>query len=146
MGFFQWLFGKRRETKSELRPAFEVRTGGPDPGVVASVDALLREANDLPIGAVREHAIAHIKVSLQGDYFLNGKQTSLEELQRECARLARIRGLVFYYRENPMEEPPSQAEAVIRAATQARLPLTFAARDYDPEVKVADYFLPAGSW
>jgi hypothetical protein len=103
----------------------------------------MREANELPIGSVRGHAVAHFKVDLGGSYFLNGKRVSLEDVKKECARLKQIGGVVFYYRETPGEEPPAEAEAVIAAICEARLPLTFAGRDYDPAVKVAEYFLPA---
>jgi hypothetical protein len=124
---------------------------GPDPRAVVSVESLMREANELPIGPVRAHAVAHFKVVVRGGYFLNGKSVSLEEIRMECARLVQIGGVVFYYRENTEEEPaPEVYEAVIApviaAIAQARLPMTFAGRDYDPEVKVAEYSLPAEAW
>src|SRR5262245_16653591 len=145
MGFFDWLFGTRRETEPKPHSAPEQRPDGADPRAVANVESLMREAKELPIGSIREHAVAHFKVDRRGGYFLNGKRVSLEEVKRECARLDQIGGLVFYYRDNPAEEPPHGAEAVIDAICEARLPLTFAGRDYDPEVKVAEYFLPEGA-
>ena len=104
------------------------------------------EAKQLPIGSVRGHSVAHFKVDLSGSYFLNGKRVSLEEVKKECARLKQLGGVVFYYREKPGEEPPAEAQAVIATICEARLPLTFAGRDYDPAVKVAEYFLPSGTW
>jgi hypothetical protein len=106
----------------------------------------MREAKELPIGSVRGHAVAHVKVDLRGSYYLNGKRASLEELRKECARLNQIGGLVLYYRENPTEEPPPEAEAIIATICEARLPVTFAGRDYDPAVKVAQYLLPPRAW
>jgi hypothetical protein len=134
----------RRADAGQDAPA--QRTDGVDPAAVAAVESLMREARELPIGAVRGHAVAHFKVDLRGGYWVNGKRSSLEELRGECARLARIGGVVIYYRENPTQEAPPGAQAVIEAVCRAGLPLTFAARDYDPEVKVADYLLPAGAW
>ena len=90
--------------------------------------------------------MAHFKVDPQGGYFLNGKRVSLEEVKTECVRLQKIAGLVLYYRENPKEDPPREAAAVIAAICEAGLPTTFAGRDYDPRVKVADYLLPPGTW
>jgi hypothetical protein len=118
---------------------------GADPGAVANVDSLMQEAKELPIGSVRGHAVAHVKVDLRGGYFLNAKRVSLEELRTECARLSEIGGVVFYYRENPTAEPPPEAEAVIATICEARLALVFASRDYDSTVQVAEYFLPAGA-
>src|SRR5205823_1522460 len=120
----------------------EQRPVGVDPRALANVESLMREARELPIGSVREHAVAHFKVDLRGGYFVNGKCVSLEEVKKECARLNQIGGVVFYYRENLGEEAPREAEVVIDAICDARLPLTFASRDYDPMVKVAEYFLP----
>jgi hypothetical protein len=145
MGFFDWLFGSRRKPEPQAPSTLEQRTDGADPRAVASIESLMREARELPIGSVREHAVAHFKVDMQGGYFLNGKPMSLEGVKKECARLGQIGGFVFYYRENPEEEPPEDAEAVIDAIAEARLPLSFASRDYDPEVKVAEYFLRAGA-
>src|SRR5262249_26547668 len=114
---------------------------------VARLEALMREAKGLPIGSVRGHAVAHLKVDyFRRSYFLNGKRASLEELRTEFARLGQIGGAVFYYKVNPTEEMPPEAEAAIAAICEARLPVMFAARDYDPAVKVAEYFLPEGAW
>jgi hypothetical protein len=117
-----------------------------DPVAVANMESLMREARELPIGSVRGHAVAHFKVDARGGYFLNGKRVSLRKLKKECVRLEKIGGFVFYYREHPGEDPPRKAGAVIAAICEARLPLTFAGRDYDPKVKVAEYLLPTGAW
>jgi hypothetical protein len=118
-----------------------------DPRGVANLQSLMREADVLPIGSVPGHAVAHLKVDyLRGRYFLNGKCASLEELRRDFARLGHVGGLVFYYKENPTVEMPPEAEAALAAICEARLPVAFAVRDYDPAVKVADYFLPEGAW
>jgi hypothetical protein len=118
-----------------------------DPVVTANLEALLAEAKGLPIGSVRGHAVAHLKVDyVTGRYSLNGKGATREGLRSELARLALIGGLVFYYREGPAGTMPPEAEAAIHAICNARLPVTFTGRDYDPAVKVADYFLPEGTW
>ena len=111
----------------------------------------MREANELPIGAVRGHAVAHFKVDARGGYFVDGARVSLEEVKRECARLQQIGGVIFYYRENTGQEPSREVydaviAPVIQAITEARLPVTFAGRDYDPKVKVDEYFLPEEAW
>jgi hypothetical protein len=134
-------------------PAFSVAAGVEpvrfvDPEVAANLEELMREAKGLPIGSVRAHAVAHLKVDyFRGSYFLNGKSASLEELRTEFARLGRIGGAVLYYKEgSPTEKLPPEAEVALAAICEARLPVTFAARDYDPAVKIAEYFLPKGTW
>jgi hypothetical protein len=106
----------------------------------------MHEAAETPIGSVRGLAVAHFKVDAQGCYSLNGRRVLLRGVKRECARLARIGGAVLYYRENPTKDPPPEAEALIAAVSEARLPASFARRDYDPGVKVSDYFFPPGAW
>jgi hypothetical protein len=105
------------------------------------LECLIRESAELPIGSVRDHAIAHIKVDLQGAYYLNGKRVSIEEVQVECVRLNKFKGLVLYYRDKPNEAGPPEAIAVVNAICATGVPLAFAGRDYDPKVKVGDYFL-----
>jgi hypothetical protein len=171
MGFFNWLFGRRQKAQPTPPPAafqhdvtpppaafqHDVTMDVPqadlgvspfaDPKAVANVESLMREAKGLPIGSVRGNAVAHVKVDYaRGSYFLNGKRASLEELRREFARLAQVGGVVFYYKESPTEQMPPEAEAALAAICEARLPVTFAARDYDPTVKVAEYYLPEGAW
>jgi hypothetical protein len=118
-----------------------------DPEVAANLKALMREAKGVPIGSVRAHAVAHLKVDYsRGSYFLNGKSASLEEIRTEFARLGQIGGAVLYYKDGSTEKMPPEAEVALAAICEARLPVTFAARDYDPAVKVAEYFLPEGAW
>ena len=166
MGFFDWVFRKRR--KVDLTPPvisqYYVTMDGPqidlevwpevilskDGGTVSSADVanlVMKEVEGLPIGSVRGHAVAHLKVDyFRGGYFLNGKRASLEKLRREFARLAQIGGLVFYYKQNPTAQIPAEAKAAIDAIIEARLPVTFAARDYDPSIRVSEYVFPKGSW
>jgi hypothetical protein len=118
----------------------------PDPVAMAAVLSMMHEAKELPIGSVRGHAVAHLKVDPWGCIFLNGKRVSLEEVKEELARLKGIGGVVFYYRDNPAEAPPPVSTALVAAVCEARLPLTFARRDYDPGVKVAEYLFPSGAW
>jgi hypothetical protein len=128
-----------------------MNTDRPDPRLVVNRESWMREVEELPIGSVRWHTVAHVKVDyLRRSYFLNGKCATLEELRREFARLEQIGGVIFWYTENPKEEMPPGGEAVLAAILAVireapTLPLMFATRDYDPAVKVAEYFPPAGT-
>jgi hypothetical protein len=91
---------------------------------------------------VRGHAVAHLKEDYsRGTYFLNGKSATLEELRTEFSRLGRIGGAVLYYKANPTDGMPPEAETALAAICAALLPVTFASRDYDPAARVAEYFL-----
>jgi hypothetical protein len=131
------VFGARQEPKAESRYMIW-QQHGTHPRAVAAVSALMRES-EVPIGSVRERAVAHVKVDRRGGLFLNGQRVPVEEVERECARVGRIGGLVFYYREDPAGTAPPGVEAVIRAICEEGLPVTLAGRDYDPDLKVAEY-------
>lgn len=74
---------------------------------------------------------AKVKVDREGRIHLNGHVTSLEGLK---AQLARVEA-VFYFRENPGEEPPPHVAAVIdsvvAAITAERLRVFLAKEDFD---------------
>jgi hypothetical protein len=75
--------------------------------------------------------IAKVKVTQTGVIYLNGKKASMEELRQEFARLKQVNGVVWYYRENPQEEPPPQAMAVVEAIVEAQLPVRLPEEGFD---------------
>ncbi|MCH7895661.1 MAG: hypothetical protein IH782_02005 [candidate division NC10 bacterium] len=83
-------------------------------------------------GAVQEFAeVAKVKVDQAGTIYLNGKTVSIEELKQEFSRLKQVKGEVWYHRENPQGEPPTQAMAVIQAIVDAKLPVKLLEKDFD---------------
>jgi biopolymer transport protein ExbD len=74
--------------------------------------------------------VAQVKVTADGKVFLNGAETTLENLQAEFARLSAADGSVIYYRENPEGEPHPIAEQVIQAVIEAQLPIQFSEQDF----------------
>jgi hypothetical protein len=83
------------------------------------------------LGGNPRGAAAKVKVDSEGRIHLNGQVTSLEGLK---AQLARVKA-VFYFRENPDEEPPPHVAAVIdsvvAAITAERLPVKLEEKDFD---------------
>lgn len=67
--------------------------------------------------------IAKVKVDRAGRIYLNGGIVSLEALKREFSRLQKVNGAVWYHRENPHQDPPPEALAVLQAIIDARLPV-----------------------
>ena len=68
-----------------------------------------------------------------GDIYLNDTLVSLEDLKREFARLREVNGAVWYYRDDPDQEPSTQAapivDAVMQAIVEARIPVRLAKED-----------------
>lgn len=99
----------------------------------------LQESHARPLGSVLEHA-AHFKVDPNDGCLLNGRPVSLDDVKVECTRLSQGGGIAFYFRDNPQHALPQQLMSVIDSICEAKLPLVFAFRDYDPGVEVAQYF------
>ena len=83
MGFFDWLFGTRRTA-------------------VANVESLMRGARELPIGSVREHAVAHTVPGLV--VVAGGKYTTYRVMAKDAVDAA-VHGL-------HIKVPPSVTEKV----------------------------------
>lgn len=74
--------------------------------------------------------IANVNVTQGGTIYLDGKMVTLDVLKRKFASLKQANGTVWYYRENPQEEPPSQAMAVVEAVVEVHLPIKLAKKDF----------------
>jgi hypothetical protein len=75
--------------------------------------------------------IAKVKVDRAGRIYINGRIVTLEDLKREFSRLHKINGAVWYHRENPHQDPPPEALAVLQAIIDARLPVKLLEKDFD---------------
>ena len=75
--------------------------------------------------------IAKVKVDRAGRIYLNGRIVTLENLKREFSRLHMVNGAVWYHRENPHQDPPPEALAVLQAIIDARLPVKLLEKDFD---------------
>ena len=73
---------------------------------------------------------ARVKVTADGQIFMNGNPAAIEDLEVEFARLATVGGGVWYYRENPEAEPHPIAEEVLNAIIAAQLPIAFSEVDF----------------
>lgn len=82
------------------------------------------------VGSQHEE-IAKVKVDRAGRIYLNGTPTTIENLRREFTRLAASNGVVWYHREDPAGEPPPEAMEVIKAITDARLPVKLVEKDFE---------------
>jgi hypothetical protein len=84
--------------------------------------------------------IAKVGVSMDGRITLNGHASQIDEVRAEFTKLAREKGVVWYYREAPGAEPPANAMLVLNAIVNARLPVSMSTK---PDF--SDVVLPDGS-
>ena len=59
----------------------------------------------------------------------------MESLRESLKKLSQQKGVVWYYREAGMSEPPPEAKQVIQAVIDARLPIRLSSRpDYSDAI------------
>ena len=63
-----------------------------------------------------------------GALLLNGQPADLASIEAEFKRLQTEKGVVWYYRDNPMSEPSPAAMAVVQLVIQYRLPISFSSK------------------
>ena len=115
VSFTLWGFGAGAETmqtpaRSEASPSYD-----------ASIILAGREVGE----------IAKVKVDRAGRIYFNGRIVTLENLKRDLSRLHKVNGAVWYHRENPHQDPPPEALAVLQAIIDARLPVKLLEKDFD---------------
>jgi hypothetical protein len=80
--------------------------------------------------AAEPRHIARIAVLASGELRLDGRAITLDELDRALAKLPED-GVIWYFRENPLEEPTAQALATLEHLMDRRLPISFSSKaDY----------------
>jgi hypothetical protein len=84
--------------------------------------------------------IAKISIFQTGEIRLDNKIISFEELTKELNLLKDHKGVVWYYRENPNAEPPSQALKVIELIINMKIPVKLSS-----EPDFSDHIDPEGT-
>lgn len=82
------------------------------------------EKNNVP----EEGSILKISILTTNSIFLNGKEVSPDELMSALSEAKNKNGGVWYYRENPAEEPPPAASQVIQMVTDNKLPISMSTK------------------
>ena len=79
--------------------------------------------------------ILKIAVTRGGEVTVNGKRTTLEDLDSICRELAEHNGEVWYYREAPKEEPHPIALKVLDIIIRYNLPIRLSSKpDYSDAI------------
>jgi hypothetical protein len=76
-----------------------------------------------------------LAVFADGRITADGEPATIDMLRSGFKKLAEQKGAVWYYRETGKSEPPPQAMEVIKAVTEARLPIRLSSRpDYSDAI------------
>jgi hypothetical protein len=73
-------------------------------------------------------SIVKISVLTSGEAKLNGKLSSLDEIQTAIGVLKESSGEVWYYRESGTDEPPEIATKIIQMIIDAKLPVSLSSK------------------
>lgn len=74
------------------------------------------------------NSVTRISVLSSGDILLNGKPIELAQLESNLERLKAEGGSVWYYRANPVGEPPPNAMAVLDLVMRNNLPINMSSQ------------------
>ena len=72
--------------------------------------------------------VVKISALSNGTLLLNGKPTDLPSLEAVLKNASTAGGEVWYYRENPAQEPPPSAMAAVKLVIKYRLPVSFSSK------------------
>ena len=76
--------------------------------------------------------VLKVKVTRDGDVYLDGQLKTLDEAEAELARLKRERGAVLYYREeNAQHQPHPNALKIIHKVEELQLPIGLSEKDFE---------------
>ena len=76
--------------------------------------------------------VLKVKVTRDGDVYLDGRLKSLGEAEGELRRLKRERGAVLYYREESAQhQPHPNALRVIHKIEELQLPVALSEKDFE---------------
>lgn len=63
-----------------------------------------------------------------GKILINGRESSLPEIEQALEKTRNDEGTVWYYRENPRAEPSPQALEVVKLIIANQLPVSFSSK------------------
>ena len=105
-------------------------------GAVASLGCDKREAPQStpqpaqasPTTMAETQPKTEVKVQANGDLFIDGQPTTLDAIDQRFAELAKVKGIVWYYREAGHANPPAVAIEVIKLVVKHRLPISISSK------------------
>ncbi len=77
---------------------------------------------------MKNNTVLKISVLSSNKVLLNGVEIGLNDLEREFASAKSNSGVVWYYRENPENEPPPVGSKIIKMVIDNRLPISLSTK------------------
>ena len=78
--------------------------------------------------AAAQDRVVKISALSNGTLLLDGTPTDLPTLEAALTRARRVGGEVWYYRDNPAQEPPPRAMAAVQLVIKYQLPVSFSSK------------------
>lgn len=72
----------------------------------------------------------HLKISVlqSGRILIDGKESSIDQVEKGLVKLKSEGGSVWYYREAGQKEPPTEAMEIIKLVVENKLPITLSSK------------------
>ena len=72
--------------------------------------------------------IIHVQSLRSGGIVIDGSASTLVELNAKLTHIKSVKGVVFYYRENPDEEPTESQLLTFKTVVDARVAVSFSTK------------------
>lgn len=72
--------------------------------------------------------VLKVSVFQSGDLMADGVETSLTDLDDRLGQIKGLNGVVWYYREGGLSEPPPEAMDVMKLVVKHRLPISLSSK------------------
>lgn len=77
---------------------------------------------------INKEIILKISVSQSGRVFVNNDESSLQDVEKRLLEIKDRNGVVWYYRENPQEEPTDIAKEIIELVVKYKVPISLSSK------------------
>ena len=96
--------------------------------VMRHLAAIIVGMTALAGSAGAEPPVARVSALASGKILLNGKPSDFKAIEKEFERLQKLKGAVWYYRENAQAEPRPEAMAVVELVVKYKLPVSMSSK------------------
>ncbi len=83
-----------------------------------------KKRRDEQMQNINKEIILKISVSQSGKVFVNNSESSLQDIEKRLLEIKDRNGVVWYYRENPQEEPTGIAMEIIELIVKYKVPIS----------------------
>ena len=87
-----------------------------------------KKQSDEQMQNISKGIILKISILQSGKVLVNSNESSLQDIEKRLLEIKDKNGVVWYYRENPQEEPTDIAMKIIELVVKYKVPISFSSK------------------